>query len=454
MILEHLDITRTMLSAGIIWGLFTLTVLATTYHYGKRSWVHPILCINIIFGYFILIPIAYMGLTGWNSNWYDETYYWLLVSLLLFGVSYAELFLGYYVGTAITRVLFTGEHIVSDGGYPQYRHRRSTSVLNRLNNVEMNTTYILSLGLCGFCVGLMFYLYYVHINGGFIRLLTVQPRIAFQHINGTARYRWLGKMGIYGGFVTIGISLYDRLSNNPRWHDILLSIVVSTITMAVAIGFRERLVILILGAYIAMYVYTSDLIQPRYILLIGSLGITGVLLFSAIESLILGGNATKVLLTSFIYTIRVDLFAGLLPRIPSAYPFQYGATLLAMIPIDAFRLPMGYGEQLDMIFGGPTDHHLKSAMLPGELYLNFGIIGIVGGHMIIGFIIGCLTTLCVDHDYTHMRPTWTHGYYPIVILGLLSSYPTNAMWGAKTVLFMVVPPTIAIIVVLCYQSYT
>lgn len=163
--------------------LLVTGVAVTTYHYAQESLVHPIVLLNGVFSYFIVIPGVYLGMTRNFSVEFPfafETPEWIFVQTL-------AICLAMYLSIV---VVFERVPV------------RKTAVQRKAPRWQADSGLVLTLGVFGFVVGLLSFGYYVFVNGGPVRLLTVIPRTAFQTVPETARYRIFGLMGIFGGVFT------------------------------------------------------------------------------------------------------------------------------------------------------------------------------------------------------------------------------------------------------------
>ncbi|WP_227375269.1 oligosaccharide repeat unit polymerase [Haladaptatus halobius] len=403
----------------------------TTRKFLFESLIHPVVLMNGIVGYFVVFPAIYIVATGRFRFEYESPFVALAISLaILFGVYLVALFA--FHQSDFTRYLSAG---------PRFDRRVANPYL------------LFWVGLGGFVVGLLFYLYYVNLNGGFGRLLTVTPRTAFQQIPNTGRYRLFGLLGVFGGFITILSALYPAIASPSREKSPLLWAVVggaSVITIAIAVSFRARMLILIPAAYLLVYLYTTDVITDRHFVVLGSITVFFGIAFTFIEHLLISSAGIWMLFEAAIHTARLQVFMVLVDRVPSQYPYQWGETFLRAILIGVDGGPLRYGEHLDIIATGKNRPGVTlSAMLTGEFYLNFGVIG--------ALMSGVLYGLCLKFAY-QLR-TLEMGYlvnalYPVLLVGAVLLFPTNITFGVKAIGLRLLPPLfLSVLVVFLYQHH-
>jgi hypothetical protein len=325
-----------------------------------------------------------------------------------------------------------------EGVASQFWPTREFSVSNR---------FLLWVGIAGFLVGLFSFVYYVVINGGPVRLLTVRPRTAFQTVPQTARYRLIGLAGTTGGFVTVFCAYWGEIkSETLRSFDRILITLVSGINIAVSISTRTRWVVLLPLAYLGIYFYTAERISNRQVTILG-LSIIGFgAMFSFVELTLIGSGSMNLLIRGFIHTPRFRVFMITINEIPQSYPFQGGATIIRNLGLLIGINLSGpkYGDVLDIIVFGTNRKFITLAGLHfSELYLNFGYIGIPIGGASFG-----IALKIVSNFRSESTSYITHGLYPVILLGAALLVPTHVAYVLKIVYFrMLLPPLAAVLFV-------
>jgi hypothetical protein len=425
--------------------VFCALVAATTYRRVQRDLTHPLVLFNGVVAYFVLVPAFVMLAVGYPSPYYGDPFAARLVALVSLLVGYVAVFGGYAAVPAVHR------HRVEAQPRSRLRANASTPLPVRgvLRWLRTDSHLLARLGLLGFGVGAAFYVFYVAINGGLVRLVTVTPRLAFQTVPNTMRFRWLALIGLFGGLVTVGMALRERLEPGLpplRPRDAALLAVVGGGTLFAAVTFRARMLIAILAAYVLVYAYTAGRLSDRRLIEMGVAAVATVGVFSFIEAALLGGTRILLLVRGFVQFARLDAFVGLVQRIPSDQPYALGSTFVGAIPIQWPGQPPTYGQHLDIILGGDKPHHVVSAMLPGELYVNFGVAGLLIGSAIFGGMLYGVTRLRDAGDGT------ARGLYPALVVTVVLAWPTNVFWAAKgLILRLLVPPLMAIAVAHWYR---
>jgi hypothetical protein len=434
-------------AAICVLGAFVALVAATTYRRARHDLTHPFVLFNGVIAYFVLVPAFVMLTAGYPSPYYGDPFGARLIALSVLFTGYIAILAGYLAVPAVRRW--------SDTKAPGGPRPLTTTRFARLDMrgvfrwLRTDSRLLARLGLGGFGLGAAFYVFYVVINGGFIRLITVTPRLAFQTVPNTMRFRWLALIGLFGGLVTVGMALRERVE--PGWpsfrpRDAALLAVVGGGTLFAAVTFRARMLIAILAAYALVYAYTAGWLSDRRLIEVGVATVAAVGVFSFIEAALLGGTRILLLVRGFIQFARLDAFVGLVQHVPSDQPYALGGTFVGAIPIQWPGQPPTYGQFLDIILDGDKPHHVVSAMLPGELYVNFGVVGLLVGSAVFGTLLYGVTRL------RNAGGPIARGLYPALVVTVVLAWPTNVFWTAKgLVLRLLVPPLLAIAVARWYQ---
>lgn len=430
----------TMLTAllnTIILLVFASVVTITTVRSIRQSLIHPLVLTNAILVYYVLAPAGYLLGTRDFLPWLGEGIKALAPALGVLLVMYVLVLIVFYLSrSALERPIASGE-IVSIKARP---HPKT----------------LFTVGLIGFTFGLAAYLYYVFVNGGFVRMFTVQARLGFQTTPNTGRYRILALAGIMGGFVTTWIALRPALENRRIGDNrgtFALMAVVSAVTLFAMVSTRSRMLIIIPFLFAFIYIFTLGRIPTHYVIGIGVTVFGAVISFSVIEAIVTGTNAT--LLSGLIHTPRLENFLAIVVRVPNEYPFQWGRTFL--------RLPIGdwssrgsvlYGNQVELItIGRPWENHSSSAMWPGELWLNFGLVGVLIGGALYGGALAVVDTIReqlttptngLRYSFVPTGKAFKRGFYPSVLLSVVLILPTNISFVIQSIwLRLLVPPVLA-----------
>jgi len=419
-----------VLAAIIISAIVTLGV-ATTYRHITSSLFHPLVLLNGLFAYYIVIPAAFILATGRFNDRYGYSFVALSDALLVLGSAYLVILIVYYkLGTVFSN---TGASTVRGRDLREY-----ATVLSSAVDYQVLTR----LGYCGLTVGLLAYGYYIIINGGPMRLLTVTPRTTFQQVPNTARWRWIALSGLFGGTVVTLVGRRARVEAGRLTRRDLGSIVVPVVvTFLAVVSFRARQPILILGLVVLIYLYTTGRFSDRQIAVASASVVLIGVLFTFVEFALLGQVSATALLKGVVHRARLEVFIGIVTHVPSQYPYQFGSTFIGGLPFEWSGLPLTYGQQLSRLFGVETQGVTLSGMLPGELYLNFGIVGVLVGAAIYGAALRVVWVFGEATNSPLMR-----GIYPVALGMVVLLWPTNVLWATKALVLRLAAPLIAAIV--------
>lgn len=287
------------------------------------------------------------------------------------------------------------------------------------------------------------YAYYIVLNGGPIRLLTVQPRTAFQVVDETARWRILGLTGIFGGMTTFLVAFRSRVEQGWRQLPLRESGALATVVgvaLLAAVSTRARMVILIPFLTVLLYVFSADLIGRRALIGGGSLVFVAGVGFGIAEAIFLG-TSTSSLLEAIVHTPRLQVLMATVARVPAEYGYQYGATLLRATLLEWPGMPMRTGNFLEVVAVG-TDykHRTFSGMMPAEMWLNFGLLGNLAFAVLYG------AGLKLTYSMRDAPNALVRGAFPFAFVGVLLLLPTNLTWAIKGLLLRYLLPLVAAIV--------
>lgn len=394
---------------------FMYTVFLTTWHHWEESIIHPLILANCIITYFVIAPAAYFWLTG-DGPFPAQS---LLSALLVEFVAYLAALVVFYrfESTRLNKALW--------GARP-----------------PVNNTYLFWIGVCGFVLGLSFYLFYVLINGGFFRLLTVTPRTAFQTVPDTGRYRILARIGTFGGLITALTAVQPRVKARRLTRlQQLLVLGMSGTVVAMAVSYRARYLILIPAAYLLAYCYTTQRINRRQVIGWGAGVIFVGVSFSFVEHSLIGQAGIRMFFRDIIHLPRFKAFVMIVDAVPNRYPRQYGLTFITPFLMGMETEILRYGDHVDIIvFGRDRPFITLSGMFIGEWYLNFGVAGAIAG----GAVYGGLLKLV--YQLQRSSSNLIQGAYPMFLVGSSLLIASNINWVTKTIFLPIIPPLIAAVV--------
>lgn len=434
--------------AVLVLAAFVVLAGATTYRYGRHDLLHPVVLVNGIMAYYVLIPAAYFLYTGMRAI---PARFDIVHPTRALSVALAVLF-GMYV-IILVAFRYSPWRQSSPRGS---RSRSRSGVANITDTVadafaDVNPGVVLVLGLVGFGVGVVSYGLFVWLNGGLIRMLTVTPRTAFYTVPNTLRFQILGMVGVFGGYATVLCALCPALErpesslSTHLSHGVLAILGITTaLTMFVAVSTRARMVILVPALILIVYLHTAGWLSRRTLTGFGAAVVTVGVSFSLIEGLVLGNRAgitLSALLNNVVHAPRFALVMVLVESVPGEVFFQLGATLPNAFYFDLPGLP-NYGNLLERIaLGVDKRNHTSSAMLPGELWLNFGPVGIVVGGALYG------AALRWAYRLREATAPLMRGVQPAVFACILLLWPTNLTWGIRRLFIRFLVPVLVAVVV-------
>ena len=414
--------------------VFIATAILITKQYAEDTILHPLILVNGILAYFVLIPAAYLTLTGNFLFHLSNSYSSLYAGLSLFFLVYILTVVGFQTFST------------TDHDFTRYIPNQRVPT-----HCDAKPQLIRWLGLAGFSFGLLAFSYYVWVNGGVLRMLTVHPRTAFSTAPETGRWRMIGLAGISGGFVTILIGYWPSLRRQTvDFQDIVILTLVFIVTFSASVMTRARMVIIIPALISLLYAYSAKLISRRFVVSAGGALAALIVVGSFVEAVFLGSGSTGIILRSVIHITRLEIFDGIVARVPATHPYQYGATLLRAFMIQWPGMPLRYGDQAELIIRGKNRANLTfSGMLLGELYLNFGILGTLMGGLGYGAALGLVYRLRESTSYL------AQGAYPVLLVGTVLLLPTNLTWATQGIMLRFLAPVVAAVsAAYILQQYT
>ncbi|WP_129115513.1 hypothetical protein [Halegenticoccus tardaugens] len=415
--------------AGIFLALvFSISVGFTSWRRVGEDLFHPIVLVNVIMLYYIIGPAWFLLFT--NKYHFGESLNDPSGSLTLtLGIAF------------LTYCVIVGVYSRTSPRTQSYS--RSNRFFPDTDDIDRRVLF--GLGVIGFLTGIFTYLYYVFVNGGFIRLLTITPRTAFAAPD-TARFSFLAYAGIMAGMVTIFLAYRPEIRrDNLTKFDYYVLAAILSITFAIVLSLRSRMNLVIPAAYILLYAEDTDQL-PRSYLIGGAAALFTVgMSYTMFEAIFADRGAHLMMLVSqgLIDTIRLEVLMHVIDAVPSSHPYQWGATFVHTLGIRWEGMPASYGNQLqEIVIGQQRDYITFPALMLGELYLNFGALGLFLGGGIFGYVLKV-----VHHMRTQARTWLSRGISPLILLGIVSMLPTSIAWGVKSIwLRVVVPVTLAIFV--------
>lgn len=403
----------------LVWLLLVGIVAKSTLQRIHESLLHPIILFNGIITYYVIVPAAYILATGNGYFARITTTDTVFAVLSVVTISYAAAIYGFQRASS-----------------PRLSQKITPSVL--LSERDAPSHRLRLLGLLGFTVGLLSYTYYIIVNGGPVQMFTVQPRTAFTTVPETGRWRVLGLTGIIGGYVTILTSHHQKATHGRLTiYNVLLLATVCTLTVASTVLTRARMMILLPLLILVIYLYNTNTITDRQ--MVGTaIGVGSLVLVGGVaESLLVGNGNIMVLLDSFVHRVRLEIMAGIITQVPSQHPYGYGETLLRAPMINWPGMPLRYGDQAEIIMIGENRKYTTmSGMLVGELWLNWGILGVIGGSLGYGGLLGLVYQFRNSSNYL------VSGSYPIVLVTAVLLWPTNIAWATKSLVLRLIAPLV------------
>lgn len=398
-------------TAAIVAGLIVVAAGASLRAF-RETGFGPLLCVTGVFAYFVLAPAVYLVLTGDFAYGHADPGTKLARTLGVLLVAYVTLLAGYALGRTLLR-------------------RASVSPLD---GRPIDSRAVLLFGLAGMAVGVLAFAYFVTVNGGFVRLMTVKPRTAFQTVPETGRYRLLGLMGVFGGWLTTWIALHPVV-DDPEESLLSRSGVLLAGTLVVAVAFailsRERLKILYIVLFGVSYLATTSRVDVRQLAVYGgSLAVLGVS-FTAIEQTLIDSARFVDLFHSVLNPRRLEALMEVVAGVPADRPYQDGATYLKTFVSERGKGTMAYGDQVEVLLHGRNAEAIGfSAMIWGEMWLNFGPTGVLVGSGLYGMAIGAVSSFRRGAT----APT-SRGVSAVLVATVAVALPAASTWIGK-VLFV------------------
>lgn len=397
----------------VVLGLFAVLLAATTVCHIRESLIHPIVLVNAILAYFVLAPAAYLYATGDFTPMFAE----ILSTPTQAIATTVTVCVMMYAG------LLTSFYALNQFDTPQDWIQ---SFMTRETDTPMIPLRLLFwVGIVGFVAGLLSYGYYVTVNGGFIRFVSITPRLAFQTVPDTGRYRLLALAGIYGGLVTTWAAARPWVERDNAWtnsrRSIIALAIVSIVSFAVLASFRARWELFVPAAFILAYVYTLDYVADRVFVGAGTVVGVAVVGFSAVEYLLTGHpGAVRAFVNGVVHLPRFQVLLAIVARVPEMVPFQGGVT---------YTEPFFLARQV-LLHHDP--HRTFAGTGLAEPYLNFGVLGLVTA----GAAFGVLCRITVWVRNAARAPTTSaiaRGLYPALLVAVVFLPAMNIMGALRSI---------------------
>lgn len=411
---------------ALILVLLTTLVAVITMRRIRDGLFHPLTLVSGITTYYILVPTAFLLLTGnFRINHPSGGYVTLLAGIVVLAATYIAIVAGYRLAEQ------RADRFVD----------RLTKRLSRYMDADVDIYRTLVwVGLLSVAAGVICYCYYTLVNGSFVRLVTVKPRTAFQTVPNTGRFKLLATAGIYAGTIATLTGLrpaIERQTLSGRQQAGVAVLV--AFALFVAVTFRSRMNIAIMGGFMLIYFHTADRVSRRAIASVTAVFVVLGLSFSFVERIISTGEITlKLLLHPFISTIRLEIIMETVRAVPQLHPYQWGATLWYTIPGGVPWAPPRMGNQLEhIVFGTARDTYTAPALFVAEAWLNGGLLGTLFAAGVYGSVLAA-----VYRATQYTQSALARGIYPLVFLTVLSALPTSFEWAIRSAGFRLLGPVV------------
>lgn len=436
--------------------LITFLTLSTcgvmAYHVRHRL-LHPLALLSGLFIYFIVVPAWYLLLTNnyafgaslahisqstTIAIFISTLTYWLIVvsfCALRYDLSQFEF---HPFSITITESPRTHRN---DREHNRDRRQQHTNTNNRtrvmdsvIDSPQRFYRICRYCGYIGLSVGIIAYFLYVIFNGGFDRLLTIQPRTAFNHVIDTRRYLYLGKWGIIGGTLSIWLGyrpqIETRSTQSLSWYDYVGLASSALVMVGMTMTFRERFLILLCVGYLVTYCCTSDILTDRITASVGAGAIGLIMLFSSIEIITTGHtlkNVINIVINTLVHVDRFELFIVIIDHVPSQVSYQFGQPILSLFGI----MPVEpYGDIVEVMATGVDEpYHTSSGMLFGEIWLYFGPYGLFSAMWVFGSFLGL-----IDRVYTRSTHSTVNSVYSFALVALFTLLVINIEWAISQII--------------------
>jgi len=410
-----LDLASIILSIGvlIISAIFILRVWF--YIRDREDPFNPILLFTLLAIYFYLIPGIYLFITEdwvWINNVPNKDFLIASLVVLLFFI----LVISSYFRSPKLKLRGVGFNISS-----------------------ADSRYLFFAGVFWIVLGLVGYLSFVWLNGGFIRLFTVN-RTQFQTVPNTQRYKILAWTGLWSGLplvVSSAHELYEDIDNSYRQRFLFIVTGIVLAVIVATFSFRSRLKAGYPIAFLLLYthyrIYKFEIKQVGIIAALGVIGIGG---FSFVEHIIgSGGTSIQLLVNGFIYRVRFEPLIAVINAVSVERSLQFGTSLFyGGMWLDSGIT--GLGNQIELIVTGTNTSGLTiGGTVIAELYLNYGIIGVIIFAPIYGLLLKTIRSTLIKSNNDLAQ-----GLYPAILFIMLAIVPTSIGWVFRNFVIVILPP--------------
>lgn len=405
-----------------IFVLFSLFLTRIYFHSkNKNNTFNPILLFFGVVTYFYIIPAIYLYMTS-NYAWHSEIPNRDILVALLVVLLFSTLVSISYLYLPEIKVYLIKPHIN-----------------------QSDSRYIFFAGLLWILIGLVSYTLFVSLNGGFASFLTGNR--ALQTVPNTQRYKILAWAGLWSGLPLIIPSSHELYKNMNKRQGRLFVYFIGLLVLVVIIAtfsFRSRLKAAYPIIYFLLYFHHQiNKISFKGFGVIAALGAIGVGGFTLIEYIIIGKNTSlQLLINGLIYHLRFEPLIAVITEFSREPSFQFGTTFLyggIWYDIGVTSL----GDQIELILTGRNQPGFTiSATVLGELYINYGMIGILFFGAVYGFLLKTIKTTLLESDNNVSK-----GLYPAILFITLAVVPTSIGWVLRNFVMVVLPPIIITLVV-------
>jgi len=407
-----------LVASVIIYVLFMGVVLRVAiYTNNVRDGFHPIALLAIGVTYLYVIPSLYLLITRNYS--FDHT------SPLISTISALVMAVAFFTVTSIA-------------------YMSTPRIKIRLKLKDLNTQFIFFMSLASIVLGFIGYLSYVFMNGGLVRLLTIEYRTNFLITPNTLRYKLLAFIGFFGGLPLLLPSshqIYQDLSDNRKRHFIFfVGVLISGVILAV-LSFRSRLKLTYPIFALVVYLhYYIKRVRAKSVLILSIIAFIGMGLFSAIEYLLLneGSQLINILFRGVVYQSRFEPLIAVLSKTDSSM-YTFGKTFFyggSWIETGVTSL----GNRVEILLTGHNQSNWTvSGTVLSEMYLNYGIPGVLLFSLVYSIILKLVYTTFIEST----TPIAGGAYIPI-IFSILVMVPTSVGWAFRNFVMTSVPPLIFI----------
>lgn len=366
----------------------------------------PIFMIWGFFVYFYLVPYIWLVMGGdlkfeFNNSASIATYTYTLAFVGGMVASY-----GYYSSLGFRLMNY----------YRAYRPEQFT--LSR-KNIQKIGIFLVSLGIISAYV-------FIALNGGLNKLFISRKYSDFATQLNTWRYWLIFNFFTFAGFIIYTRTPIDRVESHKRLLIISLMAILLTSIM-VLFGSRKRTIGIVL-LWIIYYNYEVKRFTPLSVLALATAGIAALISFIPLNLLMRTGSVDiaiahfynkglDIIIYSILFQTQMAIIEGINPG-----SWLLGATFLH-IPfiedfvtvIDRFAVNPKYVAEIQA-YGSLKDNTQFVPGALGELYMNFGEIGIIVGGLLLG-VVSRLIYAGSQQSNSMVFP-WLYSWYLYALLAI------------------------------------